>query len=137
MFRHLLFAAALVCATPAWCRVHTLDISIDGFCNTFSLIVDGSSITGTRGGCNDFYVEGGFVAKVAGIPVYNPNDSDAGELYSWLFTKPKSGHGTWQLYTSNGTAQKLQSSGTYTVKSVTVNNTSMPSVVGKPSPNLQ
>ena len=98
---------------------YRLTVSLDGFCNTFSLATSGASVWGTRSGCGYTDVEGGTVAKVAldsqGTYIVANDSNDLAEVFTWYFTPPakKTGTGKFELYFSDGTQQYEALSGTY------------------------
>ena len=109
-------AAAAQTAAPET-KAHpakALNISLDGFCNTFALTVSGVQIYGTRGGCGYTVVDGGFVSSISHQSYDVSNDTNDGStLFTWVFTKPRGGSGSWFLYGSNGSSQTELNSGTY------------------------
>ncbi len=116
MLRKLALAAALVLAGSATAQAaSSFNVALDGFCNTFTLTVDGMDIYGTRGGCGYTDIDGGTSAKVGTTPYRITNDTNDGTiLFTWYFTKPKHKAGDWYLYGSDGNSQTLYNSGTYT-----------------------
>ena len=110
MFGSAQAAAPALHAKPA----AALNISLDGFCNTFALTVSGVQIYGTRGGCGYTVIDGGFVSAInhRGYDVTS-DTNDGSVLFTWVFTKPRGGSGDWFLYGSNGSSQTLVNSGTY------------------------
>ena len=114
MLKITLIAAALVAAGVSGAVAKPFNVALDGYCNTFALTITKTSIAGTRGGCGYTDIDGGTVASVKKKPYYITNDTnDSAEIFTWLFSPPKQGTGTWTLYESDGTTQSLVNSGTY------------------------
>jgi hypothetical protein len=119
MIKKLALAAAVFVATlcislPASAQNGTINISLDGFCNTFSLTTTGVFIAGTRSGCGYTVIDGGAAVRVGSVLYHLTGDTnDGSELFTWYFTQPIKGHGNWYLYTSDGTTDTETNSGTY------------------------
>jgi hypothetical protein len=98
---------------------YRLNITLDGFCNTFSLTTSGASVWGTRSGCGYTDVDGGSVAKVkldsSGTYIVASDSNDLAEVFTWYFTPPakKTGTGKFEMYYSDGAQQYEALSGTY------------------------
>jgi hypothetical protein len=123
MIKTLALAAAIVTAGASGAMASTLNIALDGYCNTFVLNVTTPLIAGTRGGCGYTDIDGGTVAKVSGKPYTITNDTNDGStLFTWYFAKAKKGHGSFFLYGSNGTSSTEVVSGTYTVTVTAISN---------------
>ena len=116
MITKLVSIAALSLLAAAGVQAKPLNISLDGYCNTFALNNTDANVYGIRSGCGYDVVDGGVIAKVAGVKYTMPSDTNDGSLlFTWYFDKPVGGHGNWLLYASNGTSTGLFNSGTYTV----------------------
>jgi hypothetical protein len=116
MMKTIALAAAVLAASTltASAKDYNLNITLDGFCNTFSLTTSGIAVWGNRSGCDYTNISGGTVAKVSKSNYIIANDStDLAEIFTWYFTPPKHGKGTWYLYYSDGTSQSELNSGTY------------------------
>jgi hypothetical protein len=114
MIRKLASIAALGLAASF--GAHATDIALDGYCNTFSLNTSGAQVYGTRSGCGYTVIDGGAVAKVGNArQVVTSDTNDQAEIFTWYFSLPSGGAGTWQLYWTDGTQSVLFNSGTYTV----------------------
>ena len=123
MIKTLALAAALVTAGASGAMASTLNIALDGYCNTFVLNVTAPFIAGTRGGCGYTDIDGGTVGKVSGRPYTITNDTNDGSvLFTWYFGKAKKGHGAFSLYGSDGTSSTLYVTGTYTVTTTAIMN---------------
>lgn len=112
----LVTAAGMAGTTAA--SASTLNLSLDGFCNTFAWTLDGFEIYGTRGGCGYTVIDGGTAAAKIGTVKYDiVSDTQDGttNVFMWYFTPPKHKAGSWFLYSSTGTAFTEVNSGTYTV----------------------
>jgi hypothetical protein len=115
MLRTLALAAGLSLAGISGAFAQSFNVSLNGFCNTFTLTVSGFEIYGTRQGCGYTDIDGGSVGKVSGHLYYVDQDTnDSQEIFVWFFTKPKkAGTGDWYLYESTGSAYTFVNSGTY------------------------
>jgi hypothetical protein len=119
MLKQFGIAAALCVCGSFGAQAATYNISLTGFCNTFSLTTSTWQVYGTRSGCSYTVTDGGVATKIATVKYLATNDSndsyngDTGQ-YTWLFTKPKQGGGDFYLYYSNGSSQTEITSGTYT-----------------------
>jgi len=121
MIRNLTLACVLLAAfaSGASAKNYKLNVSLDGFCNIFSLTTSGASVWGSRTGCGYTNVEGGTVAKVSldskGAYIIANDSTDLAEVFTWYFTPPakRTGTGKWVLYYSDGTQQYEALSGTY------------------------
>lgn len=113
-----LVSAAALSLLAVGAQAAPMNISLDGYCNTFSLDTVGVNVFGIRSGCGYDVVDGGVVAKVKGedgkVTVTN-DTNDGSTLFTWIFSKADGGAGTWKLYGSNGTSTTLYNSGTYTL----------------------
>jgi hypothetical protein len=115
MIRKIALAAALCVAGSATAQATTYNIALDGFCNTFTLYVNGFEVSGTRGGCGYTDIDGGSVGKVGSKYIISNDTNDSAEIFTWYFTPPKHNAGSWYLYESTGgTSQTEVNSGTYT-----------------------
>lgn len=109
------FAALALASSLGAAHAGTLNVALDGYCNTFALQTSGITVAGTRSGCGYTVIDGGSVAKAGGIKYTITNDTNDGSLlFTWYFTKPVGGAGTWMLYASDGSSQSLYGQGTYT-----------------------
>jgi hypothetical protein len=109
------FLVTLCMSLPATAQSSTFNFSLDGFCNTFSLNTAGVFIAGTRAGCGYTVIDGGAVVKITGTTWRLTGDTNDGSvLFTWYFTKPVNGKGSWFLYSSDGTTDTESNSGTYT-----------------------
>lgn len=116
MIRKIALVAALGLTAAAGAHAGTTNLSLDGFCNTFTLTDAGFTLAGTRQGCGYTDIDGGTIASVQGTRYAITNDTnDQLELFTWYFTLPAGGAGSWQLYRSDGVSSVLFNAGTYTV----------------------
>jgi|SRR5271165_2908664 len=116
MIKKIALASVLFFSFLGAAQASTFNLSLDGFCNTFALNIQSSLfIAGTRSGCGYTVIDGGAIVKIGGITYKLTGDTNDGSvLFTWYFTAPVSGHGNWYLYSSDGTADTLINSGTYT-----------------------
>lgn len=121
MFKSLSIACVFLAigAFDASAKTYRLNVTLDGFCNTFSLTASNASVWGTRSGCGYTDVDGGTVGKVAldshGTYIIANDSNDLAEVFTWYFTQPdkKTGTGKFVLYYSDGSQQYEALSGTY------------------------
>jgi hypothetical protein len=115
MMKKITLAAALLAASTltASAKDYNLNVTLDGFCNTFSLTTSGFMVWGNRSGCGYTNLSGGTVGKVGPTFIIANDSTDLGEIFTWYFSPPKHKKGTWSLYESNGTSQTEVNSGTY------------------------
>jgi len=115
MIRQLAMTAVLGLAAAGAHAATTLDVSLDGYCNTFTLTQQGYNVWGTRQGCGYTVIDGGVVAKVNGVQrILSYDTNDQTTIYTWAFTPPDAnGAGYWRLYGSDGSVQELYLEGTY------------------------
>jgi hypothetical protein len=115
MVKKIALAAALLAASTltASAKDYSLNITLDGFCNTFNLTTSGITVWGNRSGCGYTNLSGGTVGKVGGKYIIANDSTDLAEVFTWYFTPPKHGTGSWTLYESNGTSQVVINAGTY------------------------
>jgi hypothetical protein len=112
-----LVSAAALSLLAVGAQAAPMNISLDGYCNTFALNTSGEMVYGIRSGCGYDVIDGGVLAKVKGegkVTVTN-DTNDGSTLFTWIFSKAQGGAGTWKLYGSNGTSTTLFNSGTYTL----------------------
>jgi hypothetical protein len=122
MLKKTTIALALLVAGTTGSMANTLNFSLDGYCNTFSITDTTKQISGSRSGCGYTDFDAGFYAAPQPGYQFSLADQNVGnpDQFVWTFTKPKGkpGAGSWVLYYSNGgTTLILQASGTYTVTS--------------------
>ena len=120
MFKKFAIATAVLLIGSASAQAATkFNVSLDGFCNTFSLKLDGFEVYGKRSGCGYTVFDGGSDAVISGSEYYVPADQNphAKDILVWYFTPPSGGAGSWYLYDSNGKSMTEVNSGTYTVTS--------------------
>jgi hypothetical protein len=116
MVTKLISGLAISLLAAAGAQAAPMNISLDGFCNTFSLDSSNNIVFGTRSGCGYTVIDGGTVGKVNGNKVTVANDTNDGTLlFTWIFSKADGGVGTWSLYGSDGASSTLYNSGTYTL----------------------
>ena len=119
MWKRFGLAAALCVCGSFGAQATNYNISLDGYCNTFSLTRSTWQVYGTRSGCGYTVIDGGVTTHISGTFYLAPSDSndsyngDTGQ-FTWLFTRPSGGSGYWYLYYSDGSSQVYYSSGTYT-----------------------
>ena len=109
-----LAAASALAASAA--SAQSVNIALDGYCNTFALTLDGFEIYGTRAGCGYTVIDGGSVAKIgsAKYDITSDTSDGASNIFVWYFTPAKHKVGNWYLYSSTGSAFTEVNSGTYT-----------------------
>jgi hypothetical protein len=118
MIRKIALIAALGLTASVGAHADTVNLALDGFCNTFTLTDSGFTLAGTRQGCGYTDIDGGSIAKINGTRYAIANDTnDQLEIFTWYFTLPADGAGSWQLYRSDGVSSVLFNAGTYTVTS--------------------
>ena len=115
MLKKIALATALLAASTltASAKDYSLNVTLDGFCNTFSLTTSGITVWGNRSGCGYTNLSGGTVGKAGGKYIIANDSTDLGEVFTWYFTPPKHNKGSWTLYYSDGTSQTEFNSGTY------------------------
>jgi hypothetical protein len=115
MFKQLAIAAAISATAVTGAQAAPFNVALDGYCNTFALSVTTFQVAGTRSGCGYTVIDGGTATKVTGTKYTIANDTNDGSvLFTWYFTKPTGGKGSWYLYGSDGVTQALYNQGTYT-----------------------
>lgn len=119
MFKKLAIASALLLVGTAGAQAAKFNVSLDGFCNTFKLTLNGFEVYGKRSGCGYTVTDGGSDAVISGTEYYIPADQNphVKDILVWYFTPPSGGAGNWYLYDSNGKSMTEVNSGTYTVTS--------------------
>lgn len=118
MFKKFAIASAILLIGTAGAQAATkFNVSLDGYCNTFKLQLDGFEVYGKRSGCGYTVIDGGSDAFINGSEYYMPADQNphAKDILVWYFTPPSGGAGNWYLYDSNGKSLTEVNSGTYTV----------------------
>jgi hypothetical protein len=116
MIKKIALAAALLAASTltASAKDYSLNVTLDGFCNTFSLTTSGITVWGNRSGCGYTNLSGGTVGKAGGKYIIANDSTDLAEVFTWYFTPPnRHGKGSFTLYYSDGTSQTELNSGTY------------------------
>jgi len=114
MIKKTVIALTLFLSFSAISQASSFNVSLDGFCNTFTLNVTTPFIAGTRQGCGYTVIDGGAVVKVSGVSYRLTADTnDEAEIFTWYFAAPVGGHGNWYLYSSDGNTNTLVNSGTY------------------------
>jgi hypothetical protein len=132
MIKKIVSAAALSLLAVAGVQAKPLNLSLDGFCNTFALNNTDANVYGTRSGCGYTVVDGGVIGKVDGVKYTIANDTNDGTLlFTWMFTKAVGGSGTWLLYGSDGSSTTLFNSGTYTVTTEAVSKAGTKDATGR------
>src|ERR1700733_57069 len=116
MFKKLAIASAILMLGTAGAQGAKFNVSLDGFCNTFKLTLNGFEVYGKRSGCGYTVVDGGSDALISGVEYYMPSDQSphSKNILTWYFTPPSGGVGNWYLYSSDGKSMTEVNSGTYT-----------------------
>jgi hypothetical protein len=132
MVRHATLVMGLVLALLAGAHAQTThNISLDGFCNTFTLTENGFEIYGTRQGCGYTVIDGGANVHISSTYYHMPADTnDGSEIFNWFFTAAVNGVGNWYLYESVGTSYTFLNSGTYHQKKAAILKQSGKDVTG-------
>ncbi|HEX8815803.1 MAG TPA: hypothetical protein VF753_09900 [Terriglobales bacterium] len=114
MVKHATLAMVLLLALLASAHAQTThSISLDGFCNTFTLTEAGFEIYGTRQGCGYTVIDGGANVHIHGFYHMTADTNDEAEIFNWFFTAAVNGVGDWYLYESVGSSYTFVNSGTY------------------------
>jgi hypothetical protein len=58
MIKKIALSTALFLALMATAEAKSFNVSLDGFCNTFALTYQGTSVYGTRSGCGYTVIDG-------------------------------------------------------------------------------
>jgi hypothetical protein len=115
VIKKIAIASVLFFGFMATASATTFDVSLDGFCNTFTLTISGFEVYGTRQGCGYTVIDGGALVTISGSRYRMTADTNDGStLFTWFFTPPKNHKGNWYLYGTDGTTDTLINSGTYT-----------------------
>ena len=118
MLRNTLAAALMSVGALSASQANPINISLDGYCNTFA-IQGGVAYYGSRGGCGSTITIGGTGVIEKGVKhklnMVLGDSEDGTHVMTWVFERsnlPKKHR--WWLYESDGTASTLLNSGTYT-----------------------
>ena len=115
MIKKIAIASVLFLSFIATAQAGSFNVSLDGFCNTFTMTTTGFEFFGTRQGCGYTVIDGGSNVHVTGSPYKLTADTNDGStLFVWFFTPPVNKHGNWYLYGSTGSTYTEINSGTYT-----------------------
>ena len=119
MFKKFAIASAILLIGTVGAQAAKFNVSLDGYCNTFKLTLNGFEVYGKRSGCGYTVTDGGSDATIGGSEYYIPADQNphSKDILVWYFTPPSGGAGNWYLYDSNGKSFTEVNSGTYTVTS--------------------
>jgi len=96
--RKLAIAAALVMGGATGAMAQTYNIALKGYCDTFSLTLDGFAIYGTHNDCSTNLVDGGATVKVGKSFLVTNDTVDGAEIFSYYFTPPKNNKGKLYVY---------------------------------------
>ena len=96
--KKLAIAAALVIGGATGAMAQTYNISLKGYCYTFSLTLDGFAIYGSHNDCTTNLVDGGASAKIGKNYLVSNDTIDGAEIYSYYFTPPKNNKGKVYVY---------------------------------------
>jgi hypothetical protein len=113
--KKILMAAAFLAVGSTGAMAQTVNLSLSGYCDTFSLVEDGFAIYGTHAGCGSTYVEGGATVKIGGKLLQANETADGKEIFTWYFTEPKHNRGSWYVYEETQSGVSELNSGTYTL----------------------
>jgi hypothetical protein len=100
--------AALILGGASGAMAETLNIKLKGYCDTFTLNVDGSAIYGTHNACTTPLVVGGAVARIGRTYLMVNDTFDGGsDIYTYYFTEPNHNKGMVYVYeeTASGVAE--------------------------------